>query len=68
MNALKTILLAGTVSLVGTVLYLYLLLKRGHGPAALGLGAIRSVTIYDPLYWLGVVLIFVAAYFVVRRV
>jgi hypothetical protein len=67
---MKTILGGGIgtiLVLAGTVCYLYFSLSYKQPSHAIGLGAVKIYTLWNPLWWVGAALIMWASIWLVRK-
>jgi hypothetical protein len=62
MLILKTVSLGFGLCFVGTIAYLYLLVGPIQQGKATGLTLLRALTIQQPIYWLGVAVLFAASF------
>jgi hypothetical protein len=62
MLILKTVSLGLLLCFLGTIAYLYLLVGAIEQEKATGLTLVRALTIQQPIYWLGVAVMFAASF------
>jgi hypothetical protein len=62
MFTVKVISLGFVLCLLATIGYLYFLLGPIEQGKATGLTALRAVTLYNPLYWFGVAVMFLTSF------